>query len=426
LQTRELVALKELGKKQLSTSDFLQELFFLTTLNHRNIVACRGFEHYKNRRYLIMDYCESGTLRNLLISENKVGVLQCLDIIIQILSALEFAHQQNVIHRDIKPENILLKIKLDGWNALLSDFGISAIASKIKDNSLGLTGSPAYMAPEQFYGKFSIHSDLYAVGILLYELIVGKRPFNGTPKDLLKAHLSEPVKFPDDIPFLIKNIIVIALRKSPDLRFKSAGNMRNAVKMASEILSNEYHFQTFLFIPDELEVQEIKVLENKLIQEPIDRIVELDKSNYLACNLSFQEQKQLDSQFQEIAKRELKIAIEAKIVDLKIHNNSYLLTQKLVDSFQLIYFNFVAQKRYKIRVETHQLFSCLLNFKKQEHLILSYRSHLDQKLHCQVFNTTSFQQIHSFKITPNLDPGIWNLNPLAILNFNRYYGMAFY
>lgn len=426
LQTRELVALKELGKKQLSTSDFLQELFCLTTLNHKNIVACRGLEHRKNRRYLIMDYCEGGTLRNLLISENQVGVLQCLDIIIQILSALEFAHQKKVIHRDIKPENILLKIKLDGWDALLSDFGISAIASKAKVNSMGLTGSPAYMAPEQFYGQFSIASDLYAVGILLYELIVGERPFNGTPKDLLKAHLSEPVIFPEDIPFLIRNIITIALKKSPDQRFNSARNMKNAVELVSDILSSEYHFQPVLFANDDIESTAIEILENKPLAEPIDRILELDRLNYLACNLSFQKQTQLDSQLQKIATRELKINQESQIVDLQTHGNSYLITQKFTDNYQIIYFNFANHQRYKIQVTTDRLFWCLRDFKQQEHLILSYLSNLNHKLHCQVFNTSSLQQIHSFQISPNLDSLEWDLNPLAILSFNRYYGMAFY
>ncbi len=427
LQTGELVALKELGTKQLSTSDFLQELFCLTTLNHNNIVACRGFEHHQNRRYLIMDYCEGGTLRNLLISDNRVGVLQCLDIVMQILSALEFAHQKNVIHRDIKPANILLKINCAGWDVLLADFGISAIASKLNDNSLGLTGSPAYMAPEQFYGKFSVSSDLYAVGVLLYELVAGERPFNGTPKDLLKAHLSEPVKFPDDIPFLIRNIISIALKKSPDLRFDSAINMRSAVELASKILSNEYHFQPTLFVTDNLELpEEIKVLENNNLTAPIERILELSTLNYLVCNLSFQNQRQLDSQFQEIATREFNISSESKIVDLQTKPQSYVLVQKLTSKYQLIYVDFASNQRFQLKISTNRLFWRLRNFRKQEHLILSYRSSLDLQLHCQVFNTFSFKQLRSFRMTPNLDSLEWDLNPLEILSFNRYYGIAFY
>ena len=122
-----LVALKELNSKQLSTSSFLRELNFLFTLNHFNIVNCRALEHYQNKRYIVMDYCEGGTLRDLLQYSPRLTLDQSLKLIIDILSGLKFAHSKGIIHRDIKPENILLKICDRGWTAHISDFGIAKL-----------------------------------------------------------------------------------------------------------------------------------------------------------------------------------------------------------------------------------------------------------------------------------------------------------
>ncbi|MEM8719146.1 MAG: serine/threonine-protein kinase [Cyanobacteria bacterium P01_G01_bin.39] len=240
-----LVALKELNSKQLSTSSFLRELNFLFTLNHFNIVNCRALEHYRKKRYIVMDYCEGGTLRDLLQYSPRLTLDQSLKLIIDILSGLKFAHSKGIIHRDIKPENILLKICDRSWTAHISDFGIAKLNQEINSHGvMGDTGSPAYMAPEQFYGQYSYSCDLYALGVILYELVVGERPFSGMPKELLAAHLNQPVTVPKQIPFILRSAIAKSLQKMPHRRFPSAAEMLKALQLARTVLQSEHNAQS--------------------------------------------------------------------------------------------------------------------------------------------------------------------------------------
>lgn len=105
-----LVALKELIAAQFSTGSFLRELNFLVTLDRFNVVTCRALEHRPNNRYIVMDYCEGGTLCNLLHNSGQLTLNQSLSLVIDILSKLKFAHDKSIIHHDLKPKNILLKV----------------------------------------------------------------------------------------------------------------------------------------------------------------------------------------------------------------------------------------------------------------------------------------------------------------------------
>ena len=98
---------------------------------------------------------------------------------------------------------------------------------------MGDTGSPAYMAPEQFYGRYSPASDLYAVGVMLYELLVGQRPFLGTYAELKNFHLNQQVNISHTVPFLLRSTIAQALQKLPQKRFSSAGKMLDSIKLAA-------------------------------------------------------------------------------------------------------------------------------------------------------------------------------------------------
>ena len=223
--TGKLVALKELENKRFPTNKLLRELRFLLTLQHPNIVACTALVHHQNYRYLVMDYCEGGTLRDLMNFTKMLSVQQCFGLVNDILLGLEHAHGANIIHCDIKPENVLLNITANGWIAKISDFGIARLSQEI-DAEASNTGSPGYMAPERFYGQFSAGSDLYAVGIILYELLVGKRPFSGMPTELMNAHLNQRVILPDTLPRSLQAIILRSLEKLPKRRYTSAQEMR--------------------------------------------------------------------------------------------------------------------------------------------------------------------------------------------------------
>ena len=239
-QSGMLVALKELNIKQLSTSNFLRELTFLVTLDHFNIVTCQALEHQANQRYLVMDYCEGGTLRDLIDRTYKLSLTQSLHLVIDVLRGLEFAHARGIIHRDIKPENILLKSSDRGYSAHIADFGIAQLNQQQSDsNVLGNTGSPAYMAPEQFYGDYSYNCDLYGLGIVLYELVVGERPFLGMPKDLLAAHLSRRAILPLNLPIVLRMAIARSLHKFPQYRFQNAAEMRQSLELVLETIEVE-------------------------------------------------------------------------------------------------------------------------------------------------------------------------------------------
>lgn len=235
-KTGKLVALKELDKARFPTHQFLRELRFLLSLRHPNLVGCDALEHTSTGRYLVMDYCEGGTLRGLMHEEMQIHPRYALPLVMDVLEGLEHAHTLGIVHCDIKPENILLNLRSQGWIARISDFGIARLSQEL-DHDFSNTGSPAYMAPERFYGQYSPASDLYAVGILLFELLIGDRPFSGLPKDLMAAHLNHPVVVPDRVSPLLKAIILKSLQKLPARRYRSAAEMKAQILKAIAQLS---------------------------------------------------------------------------------------------------------------------------------------------------------------------------------------------
>ncbi|PSB32891.1 serine/threonine-protein kinase [Chlorogloea sp. CCALA 695] len=232
----QIVALKELETNRFPTAKFLRELHFLISLQHPNVVTFQGLEHTSTGRYLVMDYCDGGSLRNLMNREGKLSLALSLKLVINILAGLEHIHSRKIIHRDIKPENILLSQDTTGLIARVADFGMSKINYELStDKQDDCAGSPAYMAPERFYGQYSPASDLYAVGIILFELIVGLRPFSGLPGELLKAHINQAVVIPEAVPFLLRSTITKAMQKLPSNRFSSATEMLKSVQLAAQI-----------------------------------------------------------------------------------------------------------------------------------------------------------------------------------------------
>ncbi len=240
-QTGELVALKELDRQKFSTKVFLRELGFLVTLQHPNIVSCRGLEYSSTGRYMVMDYFQGGTLRKFVETEHKLDLLENLKLISDILLGLEYAHNRSIVHCDLKPENILLEPQPQekGCIACISDFGIARLAKEANsaNKSTGDDGSPAYMAPERFYGHYSYASDLYAIGVMMFELLVGERPFSGIYRDLRNAHLNQSVDIPDTIPVILGPIIDRALQKLPQRRFASASEMHKSIQIATNALT---------------------------------------------------------------------------------------------------------------------------------------------------------------------------------------------
>jgi serine/threonine protein kinase len=232
--TGELVALKKLDLRRSPTKRFLNELAILSKLEHPNIVQIKGLAYEKKERYLVTNYCQGGTLRHLMTPKIRPTLIQKLNIIRDVLLGLEHIHLHKIIHCDLKPENILLNVSAQGWNAQIADFGVAhwQEVGPAKQQRLGDTGSPAYMAPERFYSQYSPASDIYAVGVILYELLLGRRPFSGMPGEIMKAHFHQRVKVPKTLPFQLKIILKTSLHKLPQQRYGSAEQMRFAMEAA--------------------------------------------------------------------------------------------------------------------------------------------------------------------------------------------------
>jgi eukaryotic-like serine/threonine-protein kinase len=238
--TGNFVALKELDRQRFPTKTFLRELGFLVSLQHPNIVACHGLEYSPTGRYLVMDYCEAGTLRDLIESDTSIALSQYLKLAIDILSGLEYIHDRGIVHCDLKPENILLKNINSNLIACIADFGIAQLYSQDTQSDRNKQlGSPAYMAPERFYGRFSPSSDLYAVGIILYELVTGDRPFIGIPQEIIHAQINQQIVLSNHIPFLLRSLIIKSLEKLPIKRFRSAGDFKKYLQLATEVITSE-------------------------------------------------------------------------------------------------------------------------------------------------------------------------------------------
>lgn len=210
-----------------------KEAVLLRQLYHPNILKC----HVASEQRLILDYCEVGTLRSHLSTafspQFKPGHLSSLTIkylIEDILEGLIYLHRHGVVHSDLKPENILLTMPIPNrLTAKISDFGCAHPLDQPNQSKVEI-GSPYYAAPERFEGYSSIASDLYSVGIMLYELWVGDRPFTGTHHQLQRAHKSDSPYFPSTLPPAVQHLLSTALHKQPGSRFANAADMLDAFK----------------------------------------------------------------------------------------------------------------------------------------------------------------------------------------------------
>ncbi len=227
------VLLPNLADQKELASRFLREIKVLASLNHPNIAELRTALTVDNQLVMIMEYVEGTTLAAHL-EEQAISWVDALADIDQVLAALSYAHKQNVIHRDIKPSNMMLT---PSGVIKLMDFGI---ARSVRDLGLTVTGttvgSLAYMSPEQVRCEsVDARSDLYSVGVSLYEMVTGQKPFKGDSNfAIMQAQLREtprpPVELSAELPASLNEIILTALSKEPAQRFQSADAFRNALK----------------------------------------------------------------------------------------------------------------------------------------------------------------------------------------------------
>jgi serine/threonine-protein kinase len=226
------ILLPDLRSNQSLADRFLREIRLLATLNHPNIAALRTALTYENQLVMILEFVEGETLANRL-ARAPLSTAETIDYAGQVLSALSYAHKQNIIHRDIKPANMMLTPQ---GVVKLMDFGIARASNDNSITSTGTTlGSVNYMPPEQVRGEpADARSDIYSFGVSLYEMLTGRLPFHGDSQYLLmSAHLNQtppaPITLRSDLPPGLNEIIMTAIAKDPASRFQSADAFRTAL-----------------------------------------------------------------------------------------------------------------------------------------------------------------------------------------------------
>lgn len=221
---------------------FEREAKAVASLRHPNIVLVHDFDVEDETYFMVMEFVDGHTLKERIQSLSGKGQYmpaeEVLSIIQQVASALDYAHQQGLIHRDIKPANILID---NNRHVFLTDFGIAHIVSDSQFTATGaLVGTPAYMSPEQGKGeKVTSVSDIYSLGIILYQLLTGRVPFDAdTPLAVIHKHVHEVLPMPRKLnPALsegFERVILKALAKDTDDRYQTAAELMKALEQASE------------------------------------------------------------------------------------------------------------------------------------------------------------------------------------------------
>jgi len=232
-----LVAVKALRREYVVDPAFLvrfhREAQSAASLTHPNIVAVYDFGQDLGRPYIVMEYVPGRDLRTVLQEGGALSVEQAVDIAVQVCAAVGYAHRAGLVHGDMKPGNIL--ITPDG-RAKVVDFGLArALGESAMDEEGELVwGTPAYFAPEQAAGDRVVPAtDVYAIGVILYEMLTGQLPFTGSDSEVARKHLYE-THVPADqvntrIPHRLARIIDVALNKQPGERFRTADQVRQAL-----------------------------------------------------------------------------------------------------------------------------------------------------------------------------------------------------
>jgi serine/threonine protein kinase len=240
---------------------FEREARVIAMLRHPNIVQVFDFDSYQNQPYLVMEYVPGTSLGNYLRAlhrkNQRLDYLQVLDLLKKIADALTYAHKNNVIHRDVKPSNILLTsrtapVSEDGAlpedvEPILTDFGLVRFTQSNKQTSTGsITGTPAYMSPEQARGdRVDTRTDVYSLGITLYEMLAGRVPFEAdTTLSVLHKHIHEPHPPIEGLSQGLQEVLDRALAKDPEERFRTPLEFAEAFEKA---LTGTTEAETMLF-----------------------------------------------------------------------------------------------------------------------------------------------------------------------------------
>nr|WP_314494918.1 Stk1 family PASTA domain-containing Ser/Thr kinase [uncultured Peptostreptococcus sp.] len=244
-----IVAVKVLRPEFVDDQEFLvkfkREAEAVASLSHPNIVNVYDVGEDGKVHYIVMEYVDGQNLKEIIQDEGRLEEYTALDIAKQIARALSAAHRNGIIHRDIKPHNIL--ISKDGRQVKVADFGIAkAVSSSTMTNMGSVIGSVHYISPEQAKGKhLTSNADLYSLGIVLYEMIIGRVPFSGdSPISIALKHINEDIAFTEEdkinIPNSVRTIISKMTQKEPANRYQTAEELIEDIEFVEKNIDLPY------------------------------------------------------------------------------------------------------------------------------------------------------------------------------------------
>lgn len=232
----------ELARQTALVERFRQEAIALARLSHPNIATLHGLEQHGDQLLMIMEYVRGDTLEAIVQRSGRVAWGRACELCVEVLHALDHAHDQGVVHRDIKPANIMLSSR---GAVKVMDFGIARLMGRNRQTQFGhAVGTPMYMAPEQLRGhEVDGRTDLYAVAAVLFELVTGRMAFEAdSDYALMMKQLNEPAPPPShfvpEVPSALDEIVLKAMSKSPDDRYPNAMAFANRLQALTRAISN--------------------------------------------------------------------------------------------------------------------------------------------------------------------------------------------
>lgn len=222
------VALKVPHRQGLDFGELLREPRLLASLNHPNIVTVITAEKQDNVFFIVMEYVQGDTLENIIAAKGGLDLSMALDYTCQICNAVDHAHKQGVLHRDLRPANVFVNEK---GLLKVGDFGTSRIL-EVAAHGTTVIGSPPYMAPEQFEGRAVFASDLYSLGVTMYQMLTGGLPYDTpAPSDLdrlRRGELAPPLRSRNaSVPQIIETIVMRAMAPDVGSRYQRAEDLLN-------------------------------------------------------------------------------------------------------------------------------------------------------------------------------------------------------
>ena len=230
------VAIKVPHKQNVDFTEMLKEPRLLASMNHPNIVTVLTAEKQDKVFFIVMEYVNGQTLEQIIVREGAMDVARALDFTCQVCNAVDHAHKIGVLHRDIRPGNMLVS---ESGMLKVTDFGTSRFL-EVAAHGTTVIGSPPYMAPEQFYGKAVFASDVYSVGVTMYQMLTGELPYaTPAPTDIERLMRGELVTAPrvknSKIPKAVNDIVLKALAADVTKRYQRASELLEDLLAATTV-----------------------------------------------------------------------------------------------------------------------------------------------------------------------------------------------